>query len=65
MECIEGVVCDPGCGRPLHRKTDMRFGKVTNSLLKHKGGEVWSVGPDQSVYEAIQKWQPRMGEGSW
>lgn len=33
----------------------MRFGKVTNSLLKHKGGEVWSVGPDQSVYEAMEK----------
>ena len=33
----------------------MRFDEVTDSLLKHKGGEVWSVGPDQSVYEAIQK----------
>jgi len=33
----------------------MRCGEVTYSLLKGKGGEVWSVGPDQSVYEAIEK----------
>jgi CBS domain-containing protein len=33
----------------------MRFGEITDSLLKHKGSEVWSVGPDQSVYEAIEK----------
>lgn len=33
----------------------MRFGEMADSLLKHKGAEVWSVGPDQSVYEAIEK----------
>jgi len=26
-----------------------------NSILKHKGREIWSVSPDQSVYEAIEK----------
>jgi len=25
------------------------------SILKHKGGEIWSVSPDQSAYEAIEK----------
>jgi len=24
-------------------------------ILKHKGGEIWSVSPDQSAYEAIEK----------
>ena len=33
----------------------MRFSDVADSLLKHKGGEIWSVRPDQSVYEAIEK----------
>ena len=33
----------------------MRFGEVTGALLKHKADEVWSVGPDQSVYEALEK----------
>ena len=33
----------------------MRFSDVADSLLKRKGGEVWSVPPDQSVYEAIEK----------
>ena len=33
----------------------MKFGEVTDSLLKRKGSEVWSVRPDQSVYEAIEK----------
>ncbi len=33
----------------------MRFSDVAGSLLKRKGGEVWSVRPDQSVYEAIEK----------
>jgi len=33
----------------------MRFSDVADSLLKRKGGEVWSVRPDQSVYEAIEK----------
>jgi CBS domain-containing protein len=26
-----------------------------NSILKYKGGEIWSVSPDHSVYEAIEK----------
>lgn len=25
------------------------------SILKYKGGEIWSVSPDHSVYEALQK----------
>jgi CBS domain-containing protein len=33
----------------------LRFSDVADSLLKHKGGEIWSVHPDQSVYEAIEK----------
>ena len=33
----------------------MRFSEVTDSLLKRKGGEIWSVHSDQSVYEAIEK----------
>jgi CBS domain-containing protein len=33
----------------------MRFSDVTDSILKHKRGEIWSVHPDQSVYEAIEK----------
>ena len=33
----------------------MRFSDVTDSILKHKGVEIWSVHPDQSVYEAIEK----------
>lgn len=33
----------------------MRFSDVTDSLLKRKGREVWSVHPDQSVYEAIEE----------
>ena len=33
----------------------MRGRDTVSSILKHKGGEVWSVSPDQSVYEALQK----------
>jgi CBS domain-containing protein len=33
----------------------MRRRDTINSILKHKGGEIWSVSPDQSVYEAIEK----------
>ncbi len=33
----------------------MRHRHTVNSILKHKGGEVWSLSPDQSVYEAIEK----------
>jgi CBS domain-containing protein len=31
----------------------MRFNDAIESVLKHKGGEVWSVAPEQSVYDAI------------
>jgi CBS domain-containing protein len=37
----------------------MRFSDVTDSLLKRKGAEVWSVHPDQSVYEAIEEMAAR------
>src|SRR2546426_7623561 len=33
----------------------MKLRDTINSILKHKGGEIWSVCPDQSVYEAIEK----------
>ena len=33
----------------------MRRRDTINFILKHKGGEIWSVSPDQSVYEAIVK----------
>jgi CBS domain-containing protein len=31
----------------------MRFNDAIESILKHKGGEVWSVSPEQSVFDAI------------
>lgn len=34
----------------MHRLTD-----TVDSILQQKGREVWSVRPDQSVYEAIEK----------
>ena len=33
----------------------MRLTDTVNSILKRKGSEIWSVTPDQSVYEAIEK----------
>jgi signal-transduction protein with cAMP-binding, CBS, and nucleotidyltransferase domain len=33
----------------------MRHRGIISSILKYKGGEIWSVSPDQSVYEAIEK----------
>jgi CBS domain-containing protein len=33
----------------------MRLRDTINSILKQKAGEIWSVSPDQSVYEAIEK----------
>jgi CBS domain-containing protein len=33
----------------------MRRRDTINSILKHKGGQIWSVSPDQSVYEAIEQ----------
>lgn len=33
----------------------MKLTDTINSVLKLKGGEIWSVTPEQSVYDAIQK----------
>lgn len=33
----------------------MKLTDKINSILKQKSSEVWSVSPDQSVYEAIEK----------
>ena len=33
----------------------MKLTHKVDSILKQKSGEVWSVSPDQSVYEAIEK----------
>src|SRR5947208_11380693 len=33
----------------------MKLTAKVDSILKQKSGEVWSVSPDQSVYEAIEK----------
>ena len=33
----------------------MRRRDTVASILKHKGGEVWWVSPEQSVYEALEK----------
>jgi len=33
----------------------MKLTDKVDSILKQKSGEVWSVTPDQSVYEAIEK----------
>ena len=33
----------------------LRLSDTISSVLRPKGGEIWSVAPDQSVYEAIEK----------
>ena len=33
----------------------MRLADTIDSILKQKSGAIWSVSPDQSVYEAIEK----------
>ena len=33
----------------------MKLTDKVDSILKQKSGEIWSVSPDQSVYEAIEK----------
>ena len=33
----------------------MRRADTVASILKHKGGEIWSVSPGQSIYEALEK----------
>jgi signal-transduction protein with cAMP-binding, CBS, and nucleotidyltransferase domain len=37
------------------RRTMMRLADTIDSILKQKSGAIWSVSPDQSVYEAIEK----------
>jgi signal-transduction protein with cAMP-binding, CBS, and nucleotidyltransferase domain len=39
----------------LRRRTKMRLSDPISSVLKEKSHEIWSVTPDQSVYEAIEK----------
>jgi len=39
----------------LSRRINMRLSDPISSVLKHKDREIWSVTPDQSVYEAIEK----------
>ncbi len=39
----------------LQEGTMMKLTDKIDSILKQKSGEVWSVSPDQSVYEAIEK----------
>ncbi len=33
----------------------IKMSGTVGSILKHKGSEVWSVTPDQTVYEAIER----------
>ncbi len=33
----------------------MKLSDTISSVLKYKGSEVWSLAPDQSVYEAIER----------
>ena len=33
----------------------MRLRDTVNSILQQKSGEIWSVSPEQSVYDAIEK----------
>src|SRR5260370_28156739 len=33
----------------------IKMSGIVGSVLKHKGSEVWSVTPDQTVYEAIER----------
>src|SRR5882762_11587584 len=33
----------------------MRLSDTIDSILKQKGRQIWSVSPDQSVYEAIEE----------
>jgi CBS domain-containing protein len=51
------AILEPGGGKYqcLGGRTKMRLRDTINSILKQKAGEVWSVSPDQSVYEAIEK----------
>jgi signal-transduction protein with cAMP-binding, CBS, and nucleotidyltransferase domain len=42
----------PAAARQLAGR-EMKFTETVSSILKLKGGEIWSITPDQSVYEAI------------
>jgi signal-transduction protein with cAMP-binding, CBS, and nucleotidyltransferase domain len=37
------------------QRTDLRFREPVRNLLKQKGGTVWSIPPDATVYQAIEK----------
>src|SRR5437899_2345996 len=45
----------PGGSNAGGRETIMKLTSKVDLILKQKSGEVWSVSPDQSVYEAIEK----------
>jgi len=52
---VEAFYRDPQRLNSLAWGSKMRRGDTVHLILKHKGGEIWSVSPDQSVYEAIEK----------
>jgi signal-transduction protein with cAMP-binding, CBS, and nucleotidyltransferase domain len=35
-------------------ETSIRFSEPVRTLLRKKGGVIWSIGPDATVYEAIE-----------
>jgi CBS domain-containing protein len=37
----------------------MKLSDPVSALLQHKGNDIWSVGPDDSVYSAIEKMSQR------
>jgi len=39
----------------LRRRTVMRLSDAVDLILKQKGHDIWSVSPDQSVYEAVKE----------
>ncbi|MCU1342064.1 MAG: hypothetical protein JWN92_1487 [Candidatus Acidoferrum typicum] len=54
----EGV--PPNRDFALRRMTVTKLSDTVDLILKQKGRDIWSVSPDQSVYEAIKKrWQTR------
>lgn len=58
---FDGEWGDPAPLRPTFRRAFRRVGQdqedamnQVRQLLRTKGGEVWTIGPDQSVYEALE-----------